>query len=532
MRSRMLVLLCSLVLAACEPGGVVQGVVYADLNGNGSIEPGEGPLEGVAVDLSGCGPALTKTTAADGAFFFGGLPAGSCLVQVSKGGWGYSGSFPSVGYPIPVASDPGKPTAFSIFMASMMDNLPPETPAAGCTNVLDTVFESLMPKTYMAPGQKFTVSWTVLNKGTCTWSEGYHLVFEGGPSPSQGGSSMGSALDIPLGSLVSVPVLPGQQVTIALDLTAPMTAGWYVGSWKLVAPNGDTMPTVCMCADIVVKIGASISGLVWHDLCALPDGPLPPSAPPGCIPFGGSYEANGVLEAGEPGLANVTLQLGAGACPSSGLASATTGPDGTFGFAGLAPGASCVSVGPLVDGNDSVLIPGGWSAPVAHADPQAVSITLASGEVYAGMNFGWDYQFLPAWPGPGTTPTPTAASVPGGFSPPKGSSEMFYYRGTGCGPKEVTLTVQSLDPNARNVVLFFRLKERDGGETTSWNEGVAMGPRGNGVYEFTLASESIPGFISFSDAYLQYQFVAEGAGGTILGRSQVYADIVLGVCNR
>src|SRR4030065_406009 len=235
MRSRMLVLLCSLVLAACEPGGVVQGVVYADLNGNGSIEPGEGPLEGVAVDLSGCGPALTKTTAADGAFFFGGLPAGSCLVQVSKGGWGYSGSFPSVGYPIPVASDPGKPTAFSIFMASMMDNLPPETPAAGCTNVLDTVFESLMPKNYMAPGQKFTVSWTVLNKGTCTWSEGYHLVFEGGPSPSQGGSSMGSALDIPLGSLVSVPVLPGQQVTIALDLTAPMTAGWYVGSWKLVA---------------------------------------------------------------------------------------------------------------------------------------------------------------------------------------------------------------------------------------------------------------------------------------------------------
>jgi hypothetical protein len=122
--------------------------------------------------------------------------------------------------------------------------------------------------------------------------------------------------------------------------------------------------------------------------------------------------------------------------------------------------------------------------------------------------------------------------VPGGFSPPKASTDTFYYRGTGCGPKEVTLTVQSLDPSARNVVLFFRLKEEDGGETTSWNEGEAMDPQEDMFYSLTLAAESIPDFISFSEAYLQYQFVAEGAGGTILGRSQVYGDIVLEMCSR
>jgi hypothetical protein len=533
-RSFPLVLLCSLVLAACEPGGVVQGVVYADLNGNGSIEAGEGPLQGVDVNLTGCGPALTLTTAADGAFSFGGLPAGSCLVHVSKAGWGYSGSFPSLGYPIPVASDPSLPTAFSIYMASMMDNLPP----VGCTNELDIVFETPLQKTHMAPGQAFTMSWTVLNEGTCTWDEGYHLVFRGGPSMSQGGASMGAALDTPLGTLVPVPVLPGQQVTINLGQTAPLQPGWYVGAWGVNGPNGEPMiirhgttvdSTASFYADIVVKAGASISGLVWHDLCALPDGPLPPAAPPGCIPFGGSYEANGVLEAGEPGLANVTIRLGAGACPSSGLASSTSGPDGTFAFAGLAPGSYCVSVGALIDGNDSVLIPGGWTSPVAHADPQAVGVTLASEEAHSGVNFGWDYQFLPAWPG--STPTPAPASGAGGFSPPKASSDTFYYRGTGCGPKEVTLTVQSLDPNTRNVVLFFRLKEKAGGETTDWNEGEAMEPQGDLFYSLTLVSESIPGFISFSDAYLQYQFVAEGAGG-ILGRSQVYGDVEVKLCSR
>jgi hypothetical protein len=117
------------------------------------------------------------------------------------------------------------------------------------------------------------------------------------------------------------------------------------------------------------------------------------------------------------------------------------------------------------------------------------------------------------------------------LSPPNASSDTFYYRGTGCGPKEVTLTVQSLDPNTRNVVLFFRLKDKAGDETTSWNEGEAMEPQVDMFYSLTLVSESIPGFMTFSEAYLQYQFVAEGGGG-ILGRSQVYGDIGLERCSR
>lgn len=535
------VLLAAVALAACgpsTPGGVVQGVVYTDSNGNGVNDPGEGPLAGVAVDLSGCGANAQQMTGPDGAFAFTGLPAGSCLVQVSKAGWGYSGSFPSVGYPIPVASDPNKPTAFSIFMASMMDAIPTETPtpasAANCSNVLETTFEWPLMKTNMAPGQSFTKFWTVQNKGTCAWDNGYHLVFEGGPSPSEGGSSMGAALDIPLGSLISTPVLPGQSVTIALGQTAPSVAGWYVGSWKVVAPNGDVMPTVCLCTDIVVKAGtplfapASISGLVWHDLCALPNGPLPPAAPPGCIPSGGSYEANGVLEAGEPGIAGVTVRLGGGACPSSGLMASASGADGSFSFAGLPPGAYCVSVDALADGNDTVLIPGGWTYPVPHANPQLVDLALISGQVVSGVNFGWDYQFLPAWTG--ATSTPTAASA-SGFAPPFFSVPIFYYRGGGCGPRNLDLSVQALDPGVRNVVLFFRLKDPASSQATPWNEGVAMIPQGGGAFSASLASESIPDFMTFPEAVLQVQFVAEGAAG-IVSRSPVFGDVTLVVCNR
>jgi CSLREA domain-containing protein len=369
-------------------GGTVQGVVYGDLNGNGTIEAGENPLGGVDVQLSGCGPTLTQTTGADGAFSFTGLPAGSCMVQASKSGWAFSGSFPSLGYPIPVASDPTLPTSFSIFMA------PAAAAVGGCTNELNVVTEFPLMKAPMAPGQGFTKTWTVLNQGTCTWTDAYHLVFRGGPSAHEGGSQMGAPSSTPLGSLVSVPVLPGQQVTISLGQTAPMQPGWYVGAWGLDGPNGEKT----------------------------------------AVYFGGTLDT-------------------------------------------------------MSSFYSDIVVPGG-------------------------------------------TPTPTPASASSGFSPPSASSPIFYYRGNGCGPMSVDLSVGALDPSVRDVVLFFRLKNADGGATTDWNDGVAMSPLGKGMFGLTVASQDIDGFTSFPQAVFQYQFVAEGAGGQIVSRSPVFDDIMLEVCHQ
>jgi hypothetical protein len=118
-------------------GGIVQGMVYSDLNGNGlPNDAGDAPLDGVAVTLGGCA-SQTATTAGDGAFHFTGLPAGTCLVAVSKPGWKFSGTYPAgIGYPAQAASDPTKPTAFSIYMTPLATPVgvaqpsPTPTPAA------------------------------------------------------------------------------------------------------------------------------------------------------------------------------------------------------------------------------------------------------------------------------------------------------------------------------------------------------------------------------------------------------------------
>ena len=145
---------------------------------------------------------------------------------------------------------------------------------------------------------------------------------------------------------------------------------------------------------------ATLSGLVWHDLCTAPVADLigapETSAEPseGCIanPAGG-FVANGRLDPDEPGLEGVLVNLGAGACPSTGLATTTTGADGVFSFGELPAGDYCVSIDAEDEENLDILSPGRWTFPtggVAETD-----ITLAGGANQDSVNFGWDYEFLP-----------------------------------------------------------------------------------------------------------------------------------------
>jgi hypothetical protein len=153
-------------------GGVVQGLVYADLNEDGDIQSGEGPLDGVTVALSGCGPALSQVTSNDGKFAFVDLPAGSCQVQVTKAGWNFSGSFPRLSYPIPVASDPSLPTAFSIYMAPVAGILATITqPPAPTPTLTTTAIPSATP-TPVAAAASISVQSvstnTVYYRGNCS----------------------------------------------------------------------------------------------------------------------------------------------------------------------------------------------------------------------------------------------------------------------------------------------------------------------------------------------------------------------------
>jgi hypothetical protein len=163
----------------------------------------------------------------------------------------------------------------------------------------------------------------------------------------------------------------------------------------------------------------SIHGVVWHDLCAVPfqTTSIPPE---GCVAAEteGAFRANGVLEPGEPGIEGAQVALGEGLCPSTAVATAMSGTDGAYEFTDLAAGTYCLSVDALVEPNTSALIPGDWTGPALGGGTGVirVPVTIGEGEAVTGLDFGWDYQFLPAPPTPvppTVTPTPAVGSIGG-----------------------------------------------------------------------------------------------------------------------
>jgi hypothetical protein len=147
---------------------------------------------------------------------------------------------------------------------------------------------------------------------------------------------------------------------------------------------------------------SSIGGMVWHDICAV-GGMGGESADPseGCVELeDGGYQANGVLDEGEPGIEGVEVSLYAGECPPSELlGTAVTGEAGQYIFTQLEAGTYCVAIDALAGPNEGILIPGTWTAPEMEGNA-AQTVTVEEGEEDRGIHFGWDYQFLPA-PGEG-----------------------------------------------------------------------------------------------------------------------------------
>lgn len=162
----------------------------------------------------------------------------------------------------------------------------------------------------------------------------------------------------------------------------------------------------------------SIAGFVWDDLCAFSgqDDSQIDTEPSGCVKLVDNplYLANGVFDAGEAGMAGVTVRLGLGLCPSYGLMTFVTDDAGAFRFSSLPPGTYCVSIDPGESRNAAILLQGNWTYPLSSNSVMATTVTVGPGETRAGMSFGWDPLFLPAPPQgvPGQTASPPTPTPP------------------------------------------------------------------------------------------------------------------------
>ena len=108
--------------------------------------------------------------------------------------------------------------------------IPPTPTSKAYCDWLSFVKDITIPDgTIIQPGDSFVKIWRIKNRGTCTWTANYTLVFSSG-------NQMGQT------STVKLPgnVVPGETVDVSVALIAPTSAGSYRGYWMLRNPAGST----------------------------------------------------------------------------------------------------------------------------------------------------------------------------------------------------------------------------------------------------------------------------------------------------
>jgi hypothetical protein len=132
-------------------------------------------------------------------------------------------------FPTSTLSAPNTPVviASNTPVAPTKTPLPPATAVTYCDWVLFVKDVSIPDGTVLAPGDTFTKVWRLQNRGTCTWTSDYMLVYTSG-------DPMGATTAVRLPGKVA----PGQSVDVSVTLTAPDSIGRQVSYWMLRNPSG------------------------------------------------------------------------------------------------------------------------------------------------------------------------------------------------------------------------------------------------------------------------------------------------------
>jgi len=128
---------------------------------------------------------------------------------------------------------------------------------------------------------------------------------------------------------------------------------------------------------------------------------------------------------------------------------------------------------------------------------------------------------------PTATPGPkiSFASEPNSMIVALSVSDDILYWGYCNAPKYVDFDVR-LANNLRvtNVLLFMRLVDKGGNQSTAWGSGAIMEEGKGSNYTYRVTPEKLQHYDEFKDAWVEYQVVVTTYGLKSLGRSRVYEN--------
>lgn len=220
----------AIVLAACSGGAAPEPTVDVNAINTAAVATAMGQLSAQFTQTALAAP--TNTT----------LPTNTAL------------PLPSFALPTAGAGSPAPTTSGALPTVSF--NTTPTTPLPGFTALASPVapaattslgdacnnsaFEAdvtIPDFSEMEPGRNFVKTWRIRNTGTCTWDEGYELVYIGGSNPDL------DPYDVEFDSSDDF-VTGGESVDLSVELTTPCDPGDYEGHWRMRTDQGAYFGTV------------------------------------------------------------------------------------------------------------------------------------------------------------------------------------------------------------------------------------------------------------------------------------------------
>ena len=143
-----------------------------------------------------------------------------------------SGALPTVSFDA-TATVAGAATPLPGFTQIASPAAPAATQALGdeCNNFVFEGDIGVQDGDILPPGYDFQKIWKIRNTGTCTWDDGYALVYQFGSSPDLDPYTFEFKKSSDF-------VAPGEAINIAINLTTPCTPGTYEGHWKMRNDQG------------------------------------------------------------------------------------------------------------------------------------------------------------------------------------------------------------------------------------------------------------------------------------------------------
>ncbi len=221
----LLLLAATLTLAACNVGATPAPTVDVNAINTAAVATAMGQISAQLTQTALAAPTNTPPPT-DTPLSLSTVALPTTAAGASPTG-GVQGALPTLSF----NTTPGT-TPIAGFTPISSPAAPASTVSLGdsCNNNIYIADVTYPDNSEIKPGINFEKIWRVQNTGTCTWDDGYKLVFIGGDRDID-------PVDFEFTRSADF-VSGGETADIGVDLTSPLAEGTYQGTWRMQSDTG------------------------------------------------------------------------------------------------------------------------------------------------------------------------------------------------------------------------------------------------------------------------------------------------------